>query len=223
MTALVILTVLSFLWFGRNKVIAFLQTPLAVMALVPGGQHAMKGKTGTLTHVAYNGAEGFKPGRTASHVSVYSPSDTTRPARQLQDIATRQDVLMLVETFYTKAFKDDLIGPIFTEVAHMDLPRHMPIMADFWQTVLFKAGLYRRNALKVHFEINAKEPLTLEHFNRWLHLWTTTVDENFSGEKAELAKVSAHQIAGSMHRRVTGRAASQYTTISRRPQASGPE
>lgn len=155
-------------------------------------------------------------GRTASNLNAYTPAAAT-PASERGDIGTREDILILVETFYTKAFDDDLIGHIFTEVVHMDLPRHMPIMADFWQTVLFKAGLYSRNALKIHFDIHAKEPLTLEHFNRWLQLWTNTVDELFAGEKAELAKVQAHLIAGSLHRRVTGRPASQYSTISMRP------
>lgn len=174
-------------------------------------------------------------GRTTSDLNAYAPrvSSPLEPktvagravptAPGLQDIATRQDILTLVETFYTKAFHDDLIGHIFTDVVHMDLAAHMPIMADFWQTVLFKAGLYKRNALKIHFDIHAKEPLTLEHFNRWLQLWTRTVDELFAGEKAELAKVQAHQIAGSLSRRVTGRPASQYSTISMRPEALAAE
>ncbi|MCU6482610.1 group III truncated hemoglobin [Arthrobacter sp. A2-55] len=159
-------------------------------------------------------------GRTASSLQAYQPQGTRTfetGAAEPADIANRQDILDLVSTFYTRAFADELIGPIFTDVVHMDLVRHMPIMADFWQTVLFKAGLYHRNALKIHFDIHALEPLTLEHFNRWLQLWTNTVDGLFSGEKAEMAKVQAHLIAGSLHRRVTGRPASQYSTISMRP------
>ncbi|MFQ4147256.1 group III truncated hemoglobin [Arthrobacter sp. LAPM80] len=162
-----------------------------------------------------------KFGRTASDLDAYEARAalTPDPGKQRRDIADRADLVLLVERFYTSAFADDLIGHIFTDVVHMDLAGHMPIMADFWQTVLFKAGLYNRNALKVHFDINAKEPLTLEHFNRWLKLWTATVDDLFAGEKAELAKAQAHVIAGSMHRRVTGRSSSQFSTISTRPDA----
>ncbi|MDO5751518.1 group III truncated hemoglobin [Arthrobacter sp.] len=169
-------------------------------------------------------AQGTAPqrsGRTASHLVRYEPATATIQDAERKDISSREDILTLVETFYTRAFADDLIGRIFTDVVHMDLPRHMPIMADFWQTVLFKAGLYSRNALKIHFDVHAREPLTLEHFNRWLQVWTNTVDELFSGEKAEMAKVQAHLIAGSLHRRVTGRPASQYSTISLRPDAAG--
>lgn len=160
---------------------------------------------------------GQKPsGRTTSALSSYAPP-TQRPGVTHHDLRGREDILLLVETFYKSAFTDPKIGQFFTDVVVMDLAAHLPIMADFWETVLFRAGLYRRNALAVHFAIHAKEPLTVEHFNRWLQLWTHTVDELFTGEKAELAKVQAHHIAGSMHRRVTGQSASALTTINARP------
>ncbi|WP_220033856.1 group III truncated hemoglobin [Arthrobacter psychrolactophilus] len=168
-------------------------------------------------------AQQRKSGRTTSDIDSYQPGPPRQEQDHRRDLQDRDDVLLLVETFYTKAFSDPVIGRIFTEVVDMDLAAHMPIMADFWQTVLFKAGLYKRNALAVHFDIHAKEPLTLEHFNRWLQLWTLTVDGLFRGEKAELAKVQAHQIGGSMLRRVTGKSASAYERISLRPGARAEE
>lgn len=133
------------------------------------------------------------------------------------DLKSRADVVLLVETFYRHAFADPLLGRIFTEVAQMDLAKHLPIMADFWETVLFRAGKYSRNALAVHFALNAKEPLTDAHFERWLQLWCATVDQQFHGPKAELAKIQATRIAGSIHRRVQGQSASEFVTIERRP------
>jgi predicted ArsR family transcriptional regulator len=62
----------------------------------------------------------------------------------VDDIAGRADIEALVNEFYTSAFADPLIGHIFTDVAKMDLAHHLPIMCDFWETVLFAAGLYRR-------------------------------------------------------------------------------
>src|SRR6185437_2197482 len=115
------------------------------------------------------------------------------------DLTDRADVRLLVEEFYRSAFRDQLIGPIFTDIARMDLQHHLPIMCDFWETVLFQAGLYHRNALQLHFVLNAKVPLQQEHFTRWLELWTATVDAHFAGEKAELAKTQAGRIAGSIH------------------------
>ncbi|WP_295128258.1 group III truncated hemoglobin [uncultured Leifsonia sp.] len=132
------------------------------------------------------------------------------------DLTDRDDVRFLVEAFYRRAFLDPLIGPIFTDIARMDLQHHLPIMCDFWETVLFQAGLYRRNALQLHVALNAKFPLRQEHFRRWLHLWTATVDEHFAGEKAELAKTQANRIAGSIHRRIQGRSGSDFETLRQR-------
>jgi hemoglobin len=129
------------------------------------------------------------------------------------DIRDRDDIQTLVSTFYRTVFGDALIGPIFTDVAHMDLDRHLPIMCDFWQTVLFRAGLYRRNALQLHVMLHAKHPLEEQHFERWLAIWIATVDALFAGEKAELAKLQAQRIAGSIHRRLNGRSGSEFETV----------
>ena len=141
--------------------------------------------------------------------------------RELADLHDRDDVLALVNDFYTRAFADDLLGPIFVDVARMDLAHHLPIICDFWETVLFQAGLYRRNALQIHLSLNAKAPLRAEHFERWLALWTTTVDENFAGEKAELAKTQGGRIAGSIQRRLQGRSGSDFETLRTGPDAAG--
>ncbi|MCB5292046.1 group III truncated hemoglobin [Arthrobacter sp. SO3] len=129
------------------------------------------------------------------------------------DLKDRSDVALLVEEFYRRAFADPLIGPIFTHIAKMDLVRHLPIMCDFWETVLFSAGLYRRNALQMHLVLNARFPLQQEHFERWLTLWAANVDEHFAGEKADLAKIQATRIAGSIHRRLEGRSGSDFETL----------
>jgi truncated hemoglobin YjbI len=132
---------------------------------------------------------------------------------ELPDLHDRADVERLVRTFYLTVFEDPLIGPIFTDVAHMDLEHHLPIMCDFWETVLFRAGLYRRNALALHVALNAKRALTLADFERWYAIWTATVDSLFAGEKATLAKVQAERIAGSIHRRLQGGSGSEFATI----------
>lgn len=140
----------------------------------------------------------------------------------MRDLRDRSDIEGMVDGFYRRAFADPLIGPIFTDVAELDLDRHLPIMCDFWETVLFRTGQYRRNALQVHLVLNALFPLRREHFERWLAIWVANIDEHFAGEKAELAKVQATRIAGSIHRRVRGRSGSEFETLSTR-QASPAE
>lgn len=83
--------------------------------------------------------------------------------------------------------------------------------------VLFRAGLYRRNALQAHADLDAAAPLRPEHFARWLALWTAAADSSYAGEKAELAKTQATRIAYSISRRLLGDSGSEFVTIARRP------
>jgi truncated hemoglobin YjbI len=131
------------------------------------------------------------------------------------DLRDRDDIASLVREFYRRAFADPLLGHIFTDIARMDLERHLPIMCDFWETVLFQAGLYHRNALQMHYVLNARYPLEQVHFDRWLELWIGNVDEHFAGEKADLAKLQATRIAGSILRRLEGRSGSEFETLRR--------
>jgi hemoglobin len=135
-----------------------------------------------------------------------------------RDLAGRDDIMAVVTEFYRRAFADALLGPIFRDVARIDLAVHLPVMADFWNTVLFRAGTYRRNVLRVHLMLHERVTLTSAHFTRWSELWNHTVDDLFVGLKAEMAKSQAERIAGSMLRRLHQEDASELVTIRRRPQ-----
>ncbi|MEO6887350.1 MAG: group III truncated hemoglobin [Jatrophihabitantaceae bacterium] len=124
--------------------------------------------------------------------------------RSRDDIADRADIVGLVRDFYGRAFADELLGRIFVDIAHMDLEVHLPVMCDFWQTVLFHTGTYRRNALQPHQRLHARANLTPAHFARWLELWRATVGDRHARPKAELAKLQSSRIAGAMGRRITG-------------------
>ena len=138
-------------------------------------------------------------------------------AARLPDLAGRDDIDVLVRGFYSRAFADPLLGPIFRDVVKLDLDAHLPVMCDFWHTVLFRAALYRRNALAVHADLHADPPLSAEHFARWLGLWTATVDDLFAGRKAKLAKTQATRIAYSISRRLLGKSGIEIVPIGLRP------
>lgn len=133
-----------------------------------------------------------------------------------RDLADRADVARLVESFYLRAFDDPRIGPIFTEVARMDLAHHLPIMCDFWETVLFQAATYRRNPFALHAALDARHPLGADDFEHWLAIWDANVDAQFAGPVAERAKTQARRIAASIRRRLTGRSGSALETLATR-------
>ena len=112
-----------------------------------------------------------------------------------KDIENRNDVQLLIDSFYEKVKADEVIGYIFNDIAKVDWGKHLPVMYDFWENVLFFTGTYNRNPITPHINLHRIARLTKEHFTRWLQLFTATVDELFEGEKAELAKQRAMSIA----------------------------
>jgi len=117
------------------------------------------------------------------------------------DIENRADIDLLMVRFYELAIADPKIGYIFTDVAKLDLEHHLPIIGDFWETLLFRTGDYPRhgrNPLMVHGDLNEKTPLKAEHFGRWLEIFTATVDELFAGDMADFIKIRAEAIANRM-------------------------
>lgn len=118
-----------------------------------------------------------------------------------RDIETRTDIDLLMKEFYSRAIADDEIGYIFTDVARLDLEKHLPIIGDFWESLLLGGKNYQmhgRNPLQIHAELNEKSPLEPKHFRRWLEIFRSTVDEMFNGERADFAKSRAEAIANRM-------------------------
>ncbi len=116
----------------------------------------------------------------------------------MKDIKTREDIIVLMDAFYQKALSDDLIGFFFTEVVQLNMEVHLPVIVDFWETVLFGVAKYKGNAMQVHQHIHQLSAFKDEHFERWLLLFTQTVNQFFAGDKAELAKQRAISIATMM-------------------------
>lgn len=103
--------------------------------------------------------------------------------------------------FYGRAMTDPVIGPIFTDVAKLNLDHHLPVIGDFWESTLFGTGVYsrhHRNPLLIHAELDRQVRLEPHHFERWLALFSDSVDESFAGMRAEHAKLRGQMIARRM-------------------------
>ena len=122
----------------------------------------------------------------------------TRP-----NLRGRDDIERLVVDFYRDAAMDDLLGPVFA-AAHVDWPIHIETLTEFWAWQLLGAGDYTGNQLRAHEPVHDRSPLTAAHFERWLDLFTSTIDERFSGPTAEMAKGRATKMASAMRRLLDG-------------------
>lgn len=123
-----------------------------------------------------------------------------------KDLETRADIDDLLHQFYDKALNDETIGYIF-EVADLERERRLPVIGDFRETLLFGSGNYqkhKRNPLQIHGQLNSKTALLPAHLRRWLEIFRETVDENFAGKRAGLAKTRAEAIANRLLNYVSG-------------------
>jgi len=116
-----------------------------------------------------------------------------------QDINTRSDIVLLVDTFYKQVKQDKKIGAIFTDIAQVDWLHHLPKMYDFWESILFGKAIYKGNPMLTHFALHEKVPLQTKEFNAWKTIFLCTVDDLFKGENAEMIKQKAQSIADLMY------------------------
>lgn len=108
-----------------------------------------------------------------------------------QDISNIEDIKLLVNTFYEKVQNDDLIGPIFNEKMTGRWPEHLEKMYRFWQTLLLEEHTYSGSPFPPHKQL----PVNQSHFDRWMEIFTGTVDSLFVGKLAEEAKIRAGNMA----------------------------
>lgn len=109
----------------------------------------------------------------------------------MKEILSLEDIKLLVDTFYGKVRDNPLIGPIFNDRIQDRWPIHLEKMYSFWQTVLLEEYTYNGRPFPPH----ATMPIGHEHFEQWLALFAETVDELFTGDKADEAKWRAGKMA----------------------------
>jgi hemoglobin len=124
--------------------------------------------------------------------------------RAVVDLGGRGDIHDLVVRFYREVVFDDLLAPMFGEVAEVDWAEHIPKLIDFWARVLLGDPSYRGALLATHRHVHELEAFRLEHFDRWYLLWTQTIDESWAGPLAEQAKSHAARVGATMSRQLLG-------------------
>ncbi len=114
---------------------------------------------------------------------------------QKNDIQNRADIEKFIIKFYKDVLQDPTIGIIFTKIFPLNIEHHIPVITDFWETILLDKHVYKNNAMQVHYDLNKTFPLKKIHFDAWLNLFNKTLNELFEGEKVDLAKKRALGIA----------------------------
>lgn len=112
------------------------------------------------------------------------------------DIKTRDDVFLLVDSFYKKVRNNETLAPFFNE-SIKDWDAHLQNLTSFWESSLFLKTKYYGNPLRAHITVDKinNNSITQMHFGIWLNLWLQTVDTLFEGDYAENAKRRARKMS----------------------------
>jgi hemoglobin len=112
-----------------------------------------------------------------------------------KDIKTREDVFKLVDEFYKKVRRDDLLGPIFNDTIK-DWDAHLEHLTTFWESSLFLKTRFYGDPLEAHIKVDKafNHSINELHFGVWLNLWSQTINELFEGDFAENAKRRARKM-----------------------------
>jgi hemoglobin len=110
----------------------------------------------------------------------------------MHDIQHLTDVEILVNTFYDRIRKDELLGPIFNERLEHRWDEHIEKLVRFWQTILLGEHTYHGYPFHPH----ATMPISETHFSHWINLFHSTVNDLFQGPVAEEAKNRGKLMAG---------------------------
>lgn len=120
------------------------------------------------------------------------------------DVDTPTQVNYLVTTFYREIVFDELLEPVFSEVAETDWASHIPKLIDYWCRVLLHKPGYDGYIVAAHRHVHGIEAFRLEHFDRWYRLWIQTIDAGWAGPIADQAKSHAARMGKTLARQVLG-------------------
>jgi hemoglobin len=120
------------------------------------------------------------------------------------DLDHRSAIHGVVVDFYRELVFDDLLAPVFDEVAEVDWAEHIPKLVDYWCRVLLDEPGYAGAILAAHRHVHELQAFRIEHFDRWCALWVQSIDARYAGPSAERAKAHAARIAATLARRLMG-------------------
>jgi len=109
-------------------------------------------------------------------------------------------VAAVVEHFYARARRDDVIGPVFNRVIpEANWPHHIAAITDFWSSMLLGTRRYMGRPMPKHL---ALPELSDAHFARWLALFRATAEEHCPADIAALFVDRAERIAYNFRLRI---------------------
>jgi len=131
-------------------------------------------------------------------VSLRPPTYMTEMASENEmgiEGITEERLSELVDLFYGRVRKDDLIGPVFNRAID-DWPEHLERLQAFWSSVMLTSGRYKGRPLPAH--VKHGDSIRQASFDRWLELWREATEEVLPPAAAAAMQEKAGRIAESL-------------------------
>ena len=112
-----------------------------------------------------------------------------------RDLDSPAEIAEMVRSFYASVAEDDLLGPVFNDVAQVDWDTHLPKLAAFWNHALLGIEGYQGNPFRQHAAVNARQQFRQEHFDRWLELFRANLAQRWSGPFVDRALALVARVA----------------------------
>ena len=120
--------------------------------------------------------------------------EVTRPA-PTRDLDSPEEIAEMVRRFYADVAQDELLGPLFNDVARVDWSEHLPKLAAFWCRALLGLSGYAGNPFQAHAAVHERSAFAPAHFARWLALFHETLELGWVGPCADRAAALAANVA----------------------------
>ena len=113
---------------------------------------------------------------------------------------TEEAIRRLVDRFYARARRDELLGPVFARAVGEGegdeaWAAHLARVSDFWSSVMLRSGRYHGDPFSMHLRLPDLQPAM---FDRWLTLFGETCAELFEPDVADALCERAERIARSL-------------------------
>lgn len=177
------------------------------IVIPPGQNHQIEPSTDAVFFVQF-----YRPPGAPLVPTGPSPVDSRRLQgpweHRHRDLDSPEEVMELVTRQYVDVVQDDLLSAYFNfGPDHIDWQAHIGQVTDYWCHVLLFAPGYEIDTIENHRPLHETLEFTPEAFDRWLTIFTDTVDAGWRGPNADFAKKRATGMAWAMAQRLLGHGA----------------
>jgi len=149
----------------------------------------------------------------SGHMTAREPANAPSRPSEVLSLIDESTIARVVHEFYQRVRRDLLLGEIFnSRIA--DWGSHLERMREFWSSIALGSRRYHGRPLSKHLTL----PVSAPHFDRWLELFASTVQEICTPAAAELLVQRARLIARSLECGI----ASAHGTVLARDQRFAP-